>query len=312
MDNLQETPAMDRRSFIRKSTVAGGALLVPTAIDTLWRQGRAADSPDLVMTKGGEPRAATRAAVEALGGMGRFVSRGDIVVLKPNIAFDRTPELAATTNPEVLAALAEMCLEAGARQVKVFDRTVNDARRCYVQSGIAAALQPLGNVELKYVDDRRFRDMRIGGEVLGTWPIYTEAIEADVLINVPIAKHHGLARLTMGIKNWMGIMGGNRSRIHQRIDLALAEMAAFVKPSLTVIDAVRILVANGPQGGSLDDVRYPKVIIAGTDQVAADSLGATLFNLRGSDLGYVREAARLGVGEADLNKLKIQELVLAA
>ena len=302
---------MDRRKFLLKSTVAGGALLLPPLGDSLLNRGRAAAYPDLVMTRGGDPRRAVRRAVAELGGMGRFVGRGDIVVLKPNIAFDRTPELAATTNPQVLAAVAEMCLEAGARRVKVFDRTVNDARRCYVQSGIEAALKPL-DVELKYVDDRRFKEMRIGGEVLTSWPIYSEALEADVLINVPIAKHHGLARITMGIKNLMGLMGGNRSRIHQRLDLAIAEMAAFVKPDLTIIDAIRILVANGPQGGNPDDVRHPGVIIAGVDQVATDSLGATLFEMEGRDLGYIREAVRLGVGEAELEKLEIRNLDLAA
>lgn len=303
---------MDRRKFIIKSTVTGGALLAPPIFDGWWRPGLANDLPDLVMTRGGEPAAATRATVEALGGMGRFVSRGDVVVIKPNLAFDRSPEQAATTNPQVLRAVAEMCLEAGAKVVKVFDRPVNDARRCYVQSGAEAALRPLAGVDLKYVDERRFRDLRIGGRVLTTWPIYTEAVEADVLINVPIAKHHGLARLTMAIKNWMGIMGGNRSRIHQRLDQALAEMAAFVQPALTVLDAHRILVANGPQGGDLDDVRQPRVIIAGTDEVAIDSLGATLFDLQGSDLGYVREAARLGVGESDLSRLKLRKIALTA
>lgn len=303
---------MDRRKFLLRSTVAGGALLTAPIFDTWWQKGRAGEIPDLVMTRGGKPRLATKEAVAALGGMERFISRGDIVVIKPNIGFDRQPEQAATTNPEVVATLAEMCLEAGARQVKVFDRPVNDPRRCYVQSGIEAALKPLDGVELKYVDDRRFRDMRIGGQVLTTWPIYTEAMEADVLINVPIAKHHGSARLTMAIKNWMGIMGGNRSRIHQRLDQALAEMAAFVKPTLTVLDAHRILVANGPQGGSLDDVRHPEVIIAGTDEVAIDSLGATLFDMKGGDLGYVRKAVELGAGEADLNKLKLREIPLSA
>lgn len=302
---------MNRRKFLLKSTLTGGALLLPPLAEGLLNQGRADTYPDLVMTKGGDPRRAVRRAVAELGGIGRFVGRGDIVVLKPNIAFDRIPELAATTNPQVLATVAEMCLEAGARRVKVFDRTVNDARRCYVQSGIEAALKPL-DVELKYVDDRRFKEMRVGGEVLTSWPIYSEALEADVLINVPIAKHHGLARITMGIKNLMGLMGGNRSRIHQRLDLAIAEMAAFVKPQLTIIDAVRILVANGPQGGNPDDVRHPGVIIAGVDQVAADSLGATLFGMEGRDLGYIREAVRLGVGEAELEKLEIRNLDLAA
>lgn len=301
---------MDRRKFLLRSTVAGSALLLPATFAGWWQQATAARLPDLVRTSGGEPAAATRRAVEALGGIQRFVSRGEVVVIKPNIGFDRTPELAATTNPQVVATLAEMCLEAGAGTVKVFDRPVNDPRRCYVQSGIAAALEPL-EVDLKYIDERRFRDMATGGEVLRTWPIYSEAVEADVLINVPIAKHHGLTRLTMAIKNWMGILGGNRSRIHQRIDQALAEVAAFIKPTFTVLDATRILVANGPQGGNPDDVRHPGVIIAGTDEVAIDSLGATLFDLQGTDLGFIREALRLGVGEADLDKLLIQEIKLA-
>ncbi|MDZ7640768.1 MAG: DUF362 domain-containing protein [Desulfurivibrio sp.] len=297
---------MDRRQFLLGSALTGSALLLPAPPGILpgwWRQAAAAEPPDLVRTSGGEPAAATRRAVAALGGMERFVSRGAVVVIKPNIGFDRRPELAATTHPAVVATLAELCLEAGARRVKVFDRPVNDARRCYVQSGIAAALEPL-EVELKYVDQRRFRDMDTGGDVLRRWPIYREAVEADVLINAPIAKHHGLSRLTMGIKNLMGILGGNRSRIHQRLDQALAELVAFIPPTLTVLDATRILVANGPQGGNPDDVRHPGVIIAGRDPVAVDSLGAALFDLRGSELGFVREAIRLGVGEGNLDRLR--------
>ncbi|MCK7467576.1 MAG: DUF362 domain-containing protein [Desulfosudis oleivorans] len=131
--------------------------------------------------------------------------------------------------------------------MKVFDRTVNDPRRCYKQSGIIDAAQKAG-AEVSFIDDRKFKDMSLKGETLKSWPLYTEVFEADKVINVPVAKHHSLAGLTLAMKNWMGIMGGRRGQIHQRIDENLVDLARFVKPALTVLDAVRILTANGPQG----------------------------------------------------------------
>jgi uncharacterized protein (DUF362 family) len=298
---------MDRRELLKYAAFSGIGLCLPKGIDKLLASAEAAEIPDLIVAHGASPQQITRAAVEAIGGMRRFIARGDVVVIKPNIAWDRLPEQAATTNPEVVSTLVRLCFEAGARKVKIFDRPVNDPRRCYVQSGIASAVKPLG-ADLQYVDERKFRDISIKGDAIKSWPLYAEIFEADKIINVPIAKHHSRAKLTMSMKNWMGIMGGSRNSIHQRLDESLADLALVIKPSLTVLDAVRVLTANGPQGGNLSDVRKLDTVIVGVDQVAVDSYGATLFGMKGNDLGYVRLAAERGLGRMDIAKLVIKKI----
>jgi len=295
-----------RRDFIRATTLAGIGLSLPHGLLHI-AESAAAAKVDLAVATGSSPATITTAAINAMGGIGKFVSRGDIVVVKPNMAWDRTPEQAGNTNPEVVATVVKLCFEAGARKVKVFDRPVNDPLQCYVQSGIAEAARALG-ATVDYVDERKFRDMNVKGNVLKSWPLYTEVFEADKVINIPIAKHHGLAKLTLSMKNWMGIMGGTRNRIHQRLDESLVDISMTVKPSLTILDAVRILTANGPQGGSLSDVKVMNTVVAGIDQVAVDSFGATLFGMRGSDLGYVRLGAQSGLGVMDLPKLNIHKI----
>jgi len=299
---------MDRRKFLKYAAVTGCGLALGENIFCLSSL-EAAEKHDLVVAqgKGKTPSSITMAAINEFGGIRKFISRGDIVVIKPNIGWDRLTEQAANTNPEVVATIVKLCFEAGAKKVKIFDRTVNDPRRCYKQSGIADAVSPLG-AELTYIDERRFSDVSIKGQVLKSWPLYRDVFEADKIINVPIAKHHGLAKLTMSMKNWMGIMGGERGRIHQKIGESLADICLVVKPTLTVLDAVRILTANGPQGGSLNDVKRIDTIVVSADQVAVDSYGATLFGMKGSDLSYVRAGAAIGIGTMDLSKLKIKNL----
>ena len=297
---------MDRREFLKISAVAGIGLSV-TGIDRLVSPLEASERTDLAVVRGASPAAITRAAIDAIGGIKSFISRGDVVVIKPNIAWDRLPEQAANTNPEVVAAVVKLCFEAGARKVRVFDRPVNDPRRCYVQSGIAPAAAALG-AEVEHVDERKFKEMPINGQALKSWPLYTEVFEADKVINIPIAKHHGLAKLTLSMKNWMGVMGGRRNSIHQRIDESLADLCLKIKPTLTVLDAVRILTGNGPQGGDMKDVKKLDTVIAGIDQVAMDAYGATLFGMKGSDLGYVRAGDKMGLGTMDLSKLKIKKM----
>jgi uncharacterized protein (DUF362 family) len=298
---------MDRRQFIKSAAITVAGLSMPHGINALLNSAEAVEKTDLVVAHGPSPSKITRAAIDAMGGMKRFISRGDIVVIKPNMAWDRTPEQAANTNPEVVSEVVKMCYEAGAKKVKVFDRTVNDPRRCYVQSGIADAARA-ADAEVNYVDERKFKDMNIKGEAMKTWPLYTELFEADKIINIPVAKHHSLAKLTMSMKNWMGVMGGSRRQIHQRLDESLVDLSMFIKPTLTILDAVRILTANGPQGGSLDDVKKLDTVIAGIDQVAVDSFGATLFGMKGSDLGYVRIADKRGMGTMDISRLKIKKI----
>ena len=300
---------MERRNFLKLTALTGAGLALPNGLAILAEAAESAMRPDLVVAHGESPAKIVTAAIDAMGGIKKFISRGDVVVIKPNIGWDRTPEQAGNTNPEVVAAVVRLCFEAGAKKVKVFDRPVNDPRRCYVQSGIAPAVSALG-AEAEYMDDRKFRDMALGGQALKSWPLYTDIFDADKVINIPIAKHHGLAKLTLSMKNWMGVMGGSRRQIHQKLDESLVDLSMKIKPTLTILDAVRILTANGPQGGSLADVKKLDTVIVGVDSVAIDSYGATLFGMKGSDLGYVTLGHKLGLGQMDLNKLRIKNITV--
>jgi uncharacterized protein (DUF362 family) len=296
---------INRRQFIQTGLKA--TLAFPLLASRVELPDTAKPLPDLVMVKGKSPAAITKLAINTLGGMKRFVSRGDIVVIKPNIGWDRVPEQAANTNPQVVKALVEMAYNAGAKQVKVFDNTCNEPRRCYVRSGIKEAAEAVG-AKVSYMDERKFKSIKINGQVIKEWSIYTEILEADKVINVPIAKHHGLTRLTMAMKNWFGAIGGERNKLHQQVNEAIADFGLIFKPIVTVLDAYRILIANGPQGGNLHDVRELGTVIAGTDQVAIDSLGAELFGLKGRDLGYLVQAQILNLGELDISKLRLATL----
>lgn len=300
---------MKRREFIRNASMVGlGLWGLSKGMDSFIKNVEAAPAFEMVVAKGNSPMALVESAIKELGGINSFISRGDIVVIKPNIGWDRTPEQAANTNPDVVAGLIKLCFDAGAKKVKVFDRTVNDPRRCYVQSGIEQVAKKYG-AELHYVDEKRFKEVSIkGGQVLKSWPLYVDILETDKIINVPIAKHHSLSKLTMAMKNWMGVMGGSRRHIHQKLDESLADLSLAIKPTLTVLDAVRILTANGPQGGSLADVKKLDTIVVSRDQVAVDSFGATLFGMKGSDLGYVKIADQYGIGKMDLSKAVIKRI----
>ena len=234
---------MRRRSFLK---LAG---LTSLFWGSMLRELFAAQGPTVALAEGVDHGRITRSAIGALGGMKRFVKPGNTVVVKPNIGWDRTPELAANPNPLVVAAVVDECLRAGAKKVKVFDRTCNDERRCYKSSGIEAALKGMKGVEVKHIEEERFKKVALGGRALKEWELYGEALAADVFINVPVLKHHGLSKLTIGMKNMMGIMGGNRGSIHKNLEVALADINAVFRPHLTVVDATRILTAHGPQGG---------------------------------------------------------------
>lgn len=302
---------IDRRTFIRQSlraAVAVSAAGCLPAIDLLALPAHAAEMPPLAVRKGSDVPLLVRETLSALGGMEAFVKPGDIVVVKPNIGWDRTVELAANTHPDVVKALVQLCLEAGAKQVRIFDRPCNDERRCYTQSGIRAALEHINSdrVSLEYMDRRAYRELAIqGGRAFDRWEFYLPAIEADRLINVPIAKHHSISRLTLGMKNLMGVIGGNRGRLHHDIAESLTDIASVIHADLTVIDATRILVANGPQGGRIEDVRTTETLIASPDIVAADAYAATLFDLKPEQVPTLVAAARRGLGIMDLKQVRM-------
>ena len=227
------------------------------------------------------------------------------MVVKPNMGWDRRPEQAATTHPVVVRAIVEECLKAGAKKVKVFDNTCNDMRRTYENSGIPAALKDLRNVDVRYMEEERYKKVSLKGAFLKEWELYGDALSADVFINVPIAKHHSLTVLTLALKNMMGIMGGDRGFIHRQIEDALADLNSTVKSHLVVIDATRILTAHGPTGGSLKDVKVLNKVIASTDIVAADAYATGLFGLKPQDVPITVTAARRGLGEINLEKVRI-------
>jgi uncharacterized protein (DUF362 family) len=290
---------MERRRFLK--------LLGLSSIfyQSLLRDLGAANMPMVAVAEGKDFSLTTARALALLGGIDRFVRPGSTVVVKPNMGWDRSAVQGANTHPLVVRTVVDECLKAGAKRVKVFDRTCNDERRCYVNSGIEPALRGIRNVDVKHLEDERFRKVDLNGRVLKEWDLYDEALSADVYINIPVAKHHGLTGLTLGLKNVMGIMGGNRGAIHKHIDLALADINAVFRPTLTVIDATRILTAHGPQGGDLRDVRVLNRVIASTDTVAADAYATTMFGMRPEEIAVTVAAYKRGIGEMDLKKIKV-------
>jgi uncharacterized protein (DUF362 family) len=319
----------DRRAFLKGLAAAGLAVTCPgltgcgkedktqPAIRSITRQAVPRDLGLAIARGGDDAKRLVAAAIDNLGGMGRFISNGDIVVVKPNIGWSRTPEQAANTNPQVVEAIVEMCLGAGAKQVKVFDLPCNPAQRTYSMSGIAEAAGRAG-ADVSFVDDRKFKDIAIPeGDAVKSWKMYTEVFEADVLINVPILKHHSMARVTMGMKNLMGLLGGNRESIHVHFDQKLADINTVLKPHLTVLDAFRVLKAHGPNSGTPRDVELTRQVVAGTDPIAVDSYGARLFGevvgtgMAGGDVGYIRIGHEMGLGEIDLDKVRQQLIEVA-
>jgi uncharacterized protein (DUF362 family) len=303
---------MDRREFLGQVAAWTAGI---TAIPPLFRivpgaLAAEAAAPVLSVAKGADYGALVAKVLEPLGGIGAFVKKGDKVVIKPNIGWDRKPEQGANTHPEVVKALVKAALEAGASKVMVFDRSCNDARRSYATSGIQKAV---GEVEDKKVscyilDERKYVPVKIEkGKSLSTWEFYKDALgtECDCYINVPIAKNHRLSKLTLGVKNIMGVIGGDRGQIHQALGLRCAELNTVVRPKLTIVDATRILLKNGPVGGNLADVKVLDTLIASPDMVAADAYATTLFDMKPEEIDATKAAAELGLGVMDLNRVKL-------
>jgi uncharacterized protein (DUF362 family) len=262
--------------------------------------------PEMAIIQGEDPASLARQAVEELGGMRRFISRGDVVLVKPNIGWDRTPEQAANTNPDVVAEIVRQSLNAGAKRVIVTDVSCNEARRCFQRSGIAEAAQRAG-AEIVLPEPSRFKDVDLKGDVLREWQVFEPFLNVDKVINVPIAKHHGLTGTTLGMKNWYGMLGGQRNQLHQKIHESLVDLADFVRPTLTVVDCYRVLLRNGPTGGNLDDVLLKKTLVASTDPVAVDAYVAkAIWNLEVNSLPYLQIAAKRGLGKLEFEQVRTQ------
>jgi uncharacterized protein (DUF362 family) len=260
-------------------------------------------------TEGYAVRTLTRNVFKAAGGMGRYVSNGDVVVIKPNISWARRPELAATTHPQVLEAIVELCQEAGAKKVRIADNTIHDARQCFALTGVGMVAKNTG-ADLIFPRSSLMRNMSLKGNRLDIWPVFKPLVEADVLINAPVAKHHSLSGLTLGMKNWIGAVGGSRWSLHQDINRSIVDLAHFFKPAVTLVDAIRIMTQNGPSGGSTSYVQAKNTLIISDDQVAADAKAALLFNRKPQDIGFIRLARQQGLGTYDFEKLDATKVVL--
>jgi uncharacterized protein (DUF362 family) len=314
---VERSGAISRRHFgrflLRSLALAAGA--------RTFGQGLAAAAPAVppppppgpdatVAAVKGEPAAATRRAVELLGGMAAFVSAGQRVVVKPNIGWDRTPDQGANTHPDVVATVVRLCLEAGAGEVLVFDRPSNDPRLCYRRSGIEAAVRGIGDKRARiFVPDyRKYVAVRVPGDAAAApFLVYEDAASADVFVNVPIAKDHGLCLLTMGMKNLMGVLGGDRGRMHDGFDEKIVALNRARRSDLVVLDATRVIVANGPQGGRPQDVRRPGVVVAGTNVVAVDAYATRFFGFAPQDVSHLIRAAAHGLGPIDLSTVRVRE-----
>jgi uncharacterized protein (DUF362 family) len=264
----------------------------------------------LAVVHGPDPAELTRRAVAAIGGIERFMKKGAEVIVKPNICTSyHTFEYASTTNPVVVATLVKLCLAAGAKRVRVMDLPFGGTpQAAYTKSGIADAVKAAGG-EMEVMSALKYRSLDVPqGKRIKKWDVYGDIMDADLVINVPIAKNHSAAGLTLGMKNLMGLVR-DRDGMHARgLHQAIADVATVVRPQLTIVDAVRILTANGPTGGNLNDVKKTDTLIASTDVVAADAYATTLFGMTGKDIDYIRFGAEMGLGEIDLTKIKIEEI----
>jgi uncharacterized protein (DUF362 family) len=299
---------MKRRQFI-KTTVIGS---LATNLGSLPMYAHDAPVPaDAVRVNNAGPERMFAEAMSALGGLSRFVSRGDVVVVKPNMGWDRAPEYAANTNPDLIVAIVKACYAAGAKEVKIFDRTCNNPRRCY-RNSLIEEMAGEADANVIQIRDNKFKTIQLkNGQMLKEWPIYEDYLLADKVINVPIAKKHSLCQVTLGLKNLMGVMGENRGTIHTGFETKLVDICSAILPTLTIIDAYRILINNGPSGGSLSDVKLQKSLIASPCVVTADALALDLFDLSPAQVGYINEALKRGMNKFDPNKLNFKEIDLS-
>ena len=286
----------------------GDGSTAPTGSDsTAGTAATGVAGPDLAVIKGDSVEKNVRAAVALLGGMGLFVKQGGKVVIKPNVLTGRPPEFATTTSPDLMKAVIAMCWEAGAKEVVVLDNPTSDARSSFKIAGLTQAVSD-SDATLVYLSNRDYQDYDIPqGRVITKWSFVTEALEADTLIDLALPKQHSTSGATMTMKNLMGVMGGRRGSIHSNFSQKIVDVNTLVKPTLSILDGYRVLFRNGPTGGSLDDVRLAKTLVAGLNPVCIDAYGAQFFDKTAADYKWLVEANARGMGEIDLDKLTIVE-----
>lgn len=304
--------AMDRREFLKKTGcgMAAASVGLPAIPAQDWKPKgeKPSGAFDLVIAKGKDPAKMLASGLEALGAIDTFIAKGDHVLVKPNIGWERAPELAANTNPQLVAALVKWALQCGAKTVTVTDRPVHPAEKAFPASGIKAAAEAAG-ATVPFMT--QYTKVDFGGRAVKEWEAYADYPKFDKVINVPIAKHHRLTKLTMCLKNYLGLVGGKRGDLHKPFEETLSDLTAFftgLRPTLHVLDAVRILVRNGPPGGNPEDVKGMDTLAFGFGAATVDAFGTTLFGMTPADVSHVAAAGERGLGSVNLRNLKVKEV----
>jgi uncharacterized protein (DUF362 family) len=308
---------LNRRDFLTKSTLlglGGYAALSLGGVQKVFSQNGGSEimqGVDMVAVKGGQPGIMFKKAIEAWGGMKKIVSPGQTVVVKPNIGWNVTPDRAANTNPELVREIVRECLRVGAKEVFVMDHTADVWTKCYKNSGIEQATKDAGGKIVPGNNERDFKKVSIpGAKRLTETKIHDLILNSDVLINVPVLKHHVSTKLSLGMKNLMGIVWDRQWWHKNDLHQCIADLYKYLKPDLTIVDAYKVMKRNGPMGVTVEDVVLQKALLLGTDPVAIDAAAARMFGMVPDEVGYIRIAESMGLGSTDLASMNIQKIKL--
>ena len=311
---MKGTSSLSRREFFQKSIAFGaaayGASLVGWPGNLLAQEGA---FPDLVAVKNGEPDAMLDKAMEAIGGMSRFVQQGQTVIVKPNIGWNREPETGANTNPLLVKRVVEHCLQAGAKKVYVFDHPVDDstAEKAYVTSGIEGAAKAAGAVIVPAHDKKYYQEVDIPNATrLKKTSVHELVMESDVLINVPVLKHHMASSLTIAMKNLMGVVWDRNDWHAKGLNACIADFCLYKKPTLNIVDAYAVTMKNGPHRARKEDLDYKKTLLVSPDIVAIDAVATKVFGTDPANISYIKQGHDLGIGNMNLDALKIERIAL--
>lgn len=314
---------MNRRQFLIRAGKAGGLIAVSSALGLFLYDSKGPTGEEksdlfqlsdysipelgkkMAIVKGEDRKATVTKAIDALGGMEKFITKGDKVLLKVNAAFASPAILSATTNPDLIAKVIELCLKAGASEVRVTDNPINDPESCFKLTGIADAVKSAGG-KLILPKESYFKPISVeGGQLIRNWPfLYKPLVDVDKVIGIAPVKDHQRSGASMCMKNWYGLLGGRRNTFHQDIHNIIKELAMMIKPTLVILDGTTTMMTNGPTGGAVSDLKNTNTMIVSTDQVAADAFGCTLLGKTVGDLPYITKAAALKLGTSDYQSLK--------
>jgi uncharacterized protein (DUF362 family) len=304
---------MKRRDFVRNTLGAGiaaGAALSLGGYEKLWKTTDLSSGYDMVAIMGGKPESMFDLGIQELGGMGTFVKKGQKVLIKPNIGWDRTPEYASNTSPMLVKRIIEHCFKAGAKEVYVFDHTCDNWVNCYKNSGIGKASKDAGAKVVPANSESYYQEITIpGAKVLKSTKVHQLVLETDIFINVPVLKDHDSTRMTSCLKGMMGVVW-DRAYFHRNnLNQCIADYALYPKkPALNVIDCYNVITKNGPQGVSKEDIAQLQSQIITTDWVAGDTASAKMLGINPSDIEYIPIAYKMGAGNMNLESLKIKKI----